>query len=188
MRITWLALLLGLRIQAAEVYTEAWNQALEWPGGRAAWGGHHVWLEERSAVCPEEQGFPVGVVGVLPVQGGSWVALADGRLTTLGAREPRTWQVERACWAVAATEAEDAWIVGPGGLRRLALHGPLDLRRRRLARVLVHGLQQWGQRGQLLERVALLAHTRGRRQRLFQQTGLCGRLPHLLGLLHDALV
>jgi hypothetical protein len=124
MRITWLALLLGLRIQAAEVYTEAWNQALEWPGGRAAWGGHHVWLEERSAVCPEEQGFPVGVVGVLPVQGGSWVALADGRLTTLGAREPRTWQVERACWAVAATEAEDAWIVGPGGLRRLALHGP----------------------------------------------------------------
>lgn len=118
-----LLLLWSLPLRATVEYGEDWLGAASWPEGWVAWGARHTRLEVDGQRVWRE-GFPCGVVTVLAGEGPPWAVLADGRLASLDPEAPAVWQVERQCWAAAAGEREEVWLLGPGGLRRLALRGP----------------------------------------------------------------
>lgn len=116
-------LLLILQAQAAVTFTEDWQNAAAWPGGRAAWGAYHVWSATGTADRPRELGFPAGVVAVIPAPAGPWAVLADGRLASLAAAAPQIWQADRLCLAAEAAGPAACWLLGAASLRRVALHG-----------------------------------------------------------------
>ncbi|MFA7330903.1 MAG: hypothetical protein WC326_07505 [Candidatus Delongbacteria bacterium] len=116
-------LLLILRVQAALHFSEDWQGAVVWPGGRAAWGAHHVWLATGTTDAAHEEGFPAGVVAVIPTPAGPWAVLADGRLAGLAAASPQIWQADRLCLAAEAAGPAACWLLGAASLRRVALHG-----------------------------------------------------------------
>lgn len=100
---------------------EEWVDAARRGDGLLAWGREHVW-RAMPLGAGEEWGFPCGVVTVLPGPP-DWALLEDGRLCRLDG-SLSVWQAERACWDARCAGGAEAWLLGPGGVRHLALAGP----------------------------------------------------------------